>query len=108
MTALGMGPTVNTRANGPTVTPTKDASDGIEEDILVRAIGDLGIAVTGETAVWEEGLTVDTPLSASAERVHAVLAATRQSQRGGGVSSTLCATAVSNTMSRGQLSTTSR
>jgi len=52
------------------------AANDIEEDILVRAIGDLGIAVTGETAVWEEGLTVDTPLSAAAERVHAVLAAT--------------------------------
>src|ERR1700726_4061566 len=28
VTALGMGPTVNTRADGPTVTPTKDAWDG--------------------------------------------------------------------------------
>lgn len=56
----------------------RHAENGIEEDKLVRAIGDLGIAVTGETAVWEEGLTVDTPLSAAAERVHAVLAATRQ------------------------------
>ncbi len=55
----------------------RHAENDIEEDILVRAIGDLGIAVTGETAVWEEGLTVDTPLSAAAERVHAVLAATR-------------------------------
>ena len=27
--------------------------------------------------MWEEGLTVDTPLSAAAKRVHAVLAATR-------------------------------
>ena len=55
----------------------RPAENDIEEDILVRAIGDLGIAVTGETAVWEEGLTVDTPLSAAAERVHAVRTATR-------------------------------
>ena len=57
----------------------RHAESDIEEDILVRAIGDLGIAVIGETAVWEEGLTVDTPLSAAAERVQAVLAATRHS-----------------------------
>lgn len=50
---------------------------GNEDDILARAIGDLGIAVMGETVVWEEALTVDTPLSAAAERVHGVLAATK-------------------------------
>jgi hypothetical protein len=55
----------------------RHAGNDNEDAILARAIGDLGIAVTGETVAWEEALTVDTPLSAAAERVHAVLAATR-------------------------------
>ena len=55
----------------------RPAGNDIEEDLLARAIADLGIAITGETAVWEEGLTVDTPVSAAAEQVHAVFAATR-------------------------------
>jgi hypothetical protein len=57
----------------------RHAGNDNEDAILARAIGDLGIAVTGETVVWEEALTVDTPLSAAAERVHAVLAATSHS-----------------------------
>lgn len=48
-----------------------------EDDILARAIGDLGIAVTGKTVAWEEALTVDTHLGGAAEQVHAVLAATK-------------------------------
>lgn len=57
----------------------RHAGNDNEDAILTHAIGDLGIAVTGETVVWEEALTVDTPLSAAAERVHAVLAFTRHS-----------------------------
>ena len=55
----------------------RHAENDSEGNILARAIGELGIAVTGETVAWEEALTVDTSLSAPAERVHAVAAVTR-------------------------------
>lgn len=48
-----------------------------EDDILARAIRELGLAVTGQTVFWEEALIVDVPLSAAAGHVHAVLDATK-------------------------------
>jgi hypothetical protein len=66
--------------------------DDDEDDILARAIGDVGVAVTGRRSVrygwrWaarclktiahEEELILDVPLSAAVEPIHAVLAATK-------------------------------
>jgi hypothetical protein len=51
-------------------------NDSDEDDVLARAFTDLGVAAKAKTVVDEQVLIVETPLSAAAERVHAVLAAT--------------------------------